>query len=566
MAGPTYISSMLTLLLATALAADPAPPLVSTAWLASRLSDPTLVVLHVQGLRPRTAYDQGHIPGARFLNPFTMLAAPQAPGALTLELPGAAQLESVLGAKGIDDASTVVIYAAEPNLTPASRAFFTLEYAGLRGRVFFLDGGLAAWTREGRPLSTEEPAPARGRFTARLQADMVADADWVATRLTRPGVAVIDARAPAFYHGAETRQARLGHIPGAGNLPFNAVVRPDGTFQPADSIRVLLAGAGAAPGDTVVTYCHIGQQASLAWFAARMTGHQAKLYDGSMQEWSARRGLPLVSPAAVTRDSLLVTAAWLHERLGQPGLVVLHAERTRAGYDTAHVEGARMVELARFAATRNGLPTELLPADTLVALVRSLGIGNQSRVVIYGEPLVAARLFFTLDWLGHGDRTAILDGGLAAWRAAGHPVTREAPTVSAGDFQPSVWADRVVTADWVNQVRSDPGVAVLDARSPDEFHGTRPDTTVRRRGHIPGSTNLEWTRMLDGGKLRPEAELRTMFEAAGAAPTDEVVATCGTGFRASMLYFVSRWLGYRTRMYDGAWAEWSAREDLPAAR
>ena len=557
---------MLTLLLATTLAADPTPPLVSTAWLAARLSDPKVVILQIGDPRTRTLYDQGHIPGARFLNPFTELAAPQVPGGLTLQLPDAAQLDSVLESKGISTGSTVVVYAADPNLTPTSRAFFTLEYAGLKGQVFLLDGGLDAWKRDGRTLSTEVPAPPRGDFTLRLQRDMVADADWVAARLTSPSVAIIDARAPAFYQGAETRQARLGHIPGAANLPFNSVINPDGSFKPAETLRPMLIGAGAAAGDTVVTYCHIGQQASLAWFAARMLGYQAKLYDGSMQEWSARRDLPVVAPVATTRDSLLVTPAWLQERLAQPGIVVLHAERTRAGYDSAHIPGARMVELAKIAATRNGLPTELLPVDSLVALMRGLGLGNQSRVIVYGDPLVAARLYFTLDVLGHGDRTAMLDGGLDAWRAAGYQVTTEVPAVAAGDLQPRGWPDLVVSADWVNQVRTDSTIALIDARAADEFAGTRPDTTLKRLGHIPGSTNLDWNRLMDGKRLKPAAELRTMFEAAGAAPIDEVVATCATGFRASMLYFVARYLGYRTRMYDGAWTEWSRREDLPVGK
>lgn len=287
---------MLPVLLALAAAVDSLPPLVTTAWLADRLADPALVVLHISDPRGRAAFDSVHIPGARFLDLFTELVAPPQPGGLTFELPSVAQLDSVLEAKGVSDGSSVVVYSPSGNLTPTARAFFTLEYAGLRGRVAMLDGGLGAWTREGRPTATGEPVVTRGTFTPHLQPAMVVDAAWIAARLRQPGVAIVDARTPNFYNGAETRQARSGRIPGAGNLPFNTVVGSDGQFRPTDSLRTLLVAAGAHPGDTVVTYCHIGQQASLAWFTARLLGYRAMLYDGSFQDWSARLELPVESP------------------------------------------------------------------------------------------------------------------------------------------------------------------------------------------------------------------------------------------------------------------------------
>jgi thiosulfate/3-mercaptopyruvate sulfurtransferase len=560
------------LLLTIALAAMPAPSgqgpvptLVNTTWLAERLADPTLVILHIGDQRSRRRYDEGHIPGAIFLNPFAELTAPPTPGGLTLELPSAAQLDSVLDAKGISNDSRVVIYSAEGYATPTARAFFTLEYAGLRGQVAMLDGGLEAWVRENRPTTAEVRTVARGEFTPRLQRDMVVDANWVQAHLNRPSVAIVDARTPQFYHGAEARQARIGHIPGAANLPFNSVLEEDGRFKQPTVLRSLVEGAGAAAGDTVVTYCHIGQQASLAWFTARMLGYEARIYDGSFQDWSARRELPVVAPAAATRDSLLVSAEWLAAHLNDPGLVLLQAERTRAGYDTAHIAGARFVEQGRYSITRDGLPTELAPDDQLLALVRELGISNRSRVIIYGDPLAAARLFFTLDYLGAGDRSALLDGGLAAWQAAGQPTTTTAGPPEPGDIQPRPWPGLVVSAEMVVDLVRDSTVAVIDARTADEFSGARKDTTLARTGHIPGSANIPWQSLMDGPRLKPAAELRRMFEAAGAGPTDEVVTTCVSGHRAAMLFFVSRYLGYRTRMYDGAWAEWNRRMDLPVA-
>lgn len=556
---------MLTLFVTlAALSAAPETPLVTPAWLAERLGRPDLVIMQVGDTRGRDAYDRGHIPGAVFINPFTDLARPAAQGQLTLELPDATQLEEVLRSRGVGAASTIVLYTADANLTGTARAFFTLEYAGLTDRVRLLDGGLAAWQREGRSLSMVVPAPARGDFVARLQPAMLVSADWLASRLEDPSTALVDARAPAFYHGAENRQARVGHIPGAGNLPFTLVTGPDGRLKDADTLTTLLRAAGVESGNTVVTYCHIGQQASLVWLGARVAGFEAKLYDGSFQEWSARADLPVALPPPSVNDSLLVSAAWLRDRLADPDLVILHADRARTTYDNGHIPGARFVALADYTVD---LPvsTELPPVDQLRALAQRLGIQPTSRIVITGEPLPATRLFFTLDYLGLADRVALLDGGLEGWRGAGHALSTAAPAVRPGTFEPRPFAGLVLSADSVNVLRLHPAVALVDARAPDEFDGSRPDTTLARRGHIPGSTNLEWTRLMDGPRLRPTAELRRMLETAGAAPTDLLVTTCASGFRASMLYFVARYLGYRVRMYDGSWAEWNRRADLPAA-
>jgi thiosulfate/3-mercaptopyruvate sulfurtransferase len=139
------------------------------------------------------------------------------------------------------------------------------------------------------------PTWSPGRFTPRLDPSILADAEWLKTRLEDPTVAIIDARAPQFFEGGNTRQARNGRIPGARNVPFNTVIAEGGKFKDRSTLGTMLAEAGAAPGKTVVTYCHIGQQASLVWFTARLVGFPAKLYDGSFQDWSARSELPVVT-------------------------------------------------------------------------------------------------------------------------------------------------------------------------------------------------------------------------------------------------------------------------------
>jgi thiosulfate/3-mercaptopyruvate sulfurtransferase len=274
------------------------PLLVTTAWLAQHLDDRGLVIFQIGDQTSRPAYDEGHIPGARFLNPFQDLSTPRVPGALNLELPSVEVLDSVLEAKGVSDDSRIVLYWARGYYSPTSRALFTLEYAGLAGRVSILDGGLELWTKEGRALSTEVPTPSRGSFTVKPRPELVADADFVKGRLENRAFRIVDARDTSFYNGRETRQGRNGHIPGAANIPFGTMVDSTGRVRPAALLKQQFAEAGVKDGQTVVTYCHIGQQASLVWFAARLLGFDAKMYDGSFQDWAQRTELPVVNPAA----------------------------------------------------------------------------------------------------------------------------------------------------------------------------------------------------------------------------------------------------------------------------
>jgi len=199
----------------------------------------------------------------------------------------------VLRAKGVSNDSRIVLYTASEYFSPLGRAFFTLEYAGLKGRVLVMDGGLETWKAEHRPITADVTAPSVGSFATKVEPDMVVDAAWLKERLQNPTVAIVDARAPEFYHGAETHQARNGHIPGVKNLPYDNVMDSNGKFKDPATLTKLLEEAGVTESKTVVAYCHIGQQASLVWLAARLLGYQAKLYDGSFQDWSARRELPV---------------------------------------------------------------------------------------------------------------------------------------------------------------------------------------------------------------------------------------------------------------------------------
>ena len=265
-------------------------PVVSAEWLSQHLNDPGLVVIHLAA--NRREYNNGHIPGARMWWAGALM--PANPD-LTSELPPLAQLDSIIESLGISDDSKVVVYT--PAVGPGvGRAYMTFEYLGFGDRVAILDGGFNGWKERGLPVSTEVPSVKRGKFTPKVNSSVVVTGDFVNANLDKAGVKILDARTPNFYNGEGGGQPRPGHVPSAGNVPFTTVIDEKGMLKSREAIAQLLADAGVKPGDRVVTYCHIGQQASLLYLAARYAGYQASLYDGSFEDWSGRPELPLVGP------------------------------------------------------------------------------------------------------------------------------------------------------------------------------------------------------------------------------------------------------------------------------
>jgi thiosulfate/3-mercaptopyruvate sulfurtransferase len=270
--------------------------LVSTTWLAQHLKDPNLVLFHVG---PDTEYSAQHIPGARFLKLRAISNDDEGPGALTLEMPSPEKLRAQLEAIGISDTSRIIVYGAKDWISPPTRAIFTFLYGGLEN-VSMLDGGLDTWTKEGREVTAVIPPATKGKLSALKTKPMLADAPFVQSHTKAPGFVVIDARDASFYDGVQEggrmEHHMAGHIPGSRSLPFEQVNGDDLKLKPAVELEAIFAKAGVKPGDTVIGYCHIGQQATAMLFAARTLGHPVLLYDGSYEDW-ARRGLPIDNPA-----------------------------------------------------------------------------------------------------------------------------------------------------------------------------------------------------------------------------------------------------------------------------
>jgi thiosulfate/3-mercaptopyruvate sulfurtransferase len=267
--------------------------LVSTTWLAEHIGERSLVVINIG---PRASYDAGHIPGARFLEMSSIAVSGQP---LTLELPPVDKLKSSFEDLGVSDNSRIVICFLANYVTPATRVFFTLDYLGLGKQTSLLDGGFEAWHAEGKTVTTDAPVMKRGTITPHPRPELVVDAAWVSANLNKPKVAIVDARAPEFYTGASAgRMPRAGHIPSAVNIPFSSLADDANKLKDSATLKKIFAEAGISPGKEVVSYCHIGQQASLIYFVAKYLGYDARLYDGSFEDWSKRSELPVVGPAS----------------------------------------------------------------------------------------------------------------------------------------------------------------------------------------------------------------------------------------------------------------------------
>jgi thiosulfate/3-mercaptopyruvate sulfurtransferase len=281
-----------------------------------------------------------------------------------------------------------------------------------------------------------------------------------------------------------------------------------------------------------------------------------------------------------TEPEVFVTTDWLAAHIDDLNLVLVHAEFdrvavdaiTRTPFDSAHIPFAHPLEWRRVAEARDGLPNEFPPAAEMAEAFRRLGIDLDSRVVVYdtGSGLEASRAFVALEYLGMSGRVSLLDGHLNKWVREGRELSRSYSGVEPSAFVPrihaEVLAERRAVEDLVwTAVQPAPSAVVIDARPAEEYIGARAGKGITRPGHLPGAMSLPWmSTIVSPGNpvLRPEAELREMFEAKGARPGRQILAYCRTGVQASHTYAVARSLGYRVSLYDGSYADWS-RSELP---
>jgi len=290
-------------LIATVAMASPRQSLVVDAnWLKQHINDPDLVLLHVGD---KAGYEAGHIAGARLVSLNDISISDHSGHGLMLEMPPADDLKHRLEALGISDKSRVIVYYGKDWVSPSTRVIFTLDYAGLGARSSLLDGGQEAWVRNGGAVTKDVPPAKTGTLSPLKLRPIVVDAATVHTRLGASGFAVVDGRDAVYYDGVESGGSheethRTGHIRGALSIPFTSITDDRLLLKSDAELAALFTKAGVKPDDTVIGYCHIGQQTTAMLFAARTLGHKVLLYDGSFEDWSRHTGYAVDNPSEKT--------------------------------------------------------------------------------------------------------------------------------------------------------------------------------------------------------------------------------------------------------------------------
>lgn len=268
----------------------------------------------------------------------------------------------------------------------------------------------------------------------------------------------------------------------------------------------------------------------------------------------------------------LVSTDWLDKELGAPDLRVVDATwlmpgegDAAAAYEQAHVPGAVFMDLAELADGNTALPNMLPAAEKFASRMQSLGLGDGSRIVVYDQSpyKTAARAWWMLRTFGAHD-VAILDGGLAKWRAEARAVESGKPSVRHRHF--TAWNDAKGVRD-LAQMKANVGSRaeqVVDARGADRFAGQAIERQGVTPGHIPGSRNLPFGQLFNAdGTYKTGDTLAAAFEAAGIDMARPIVTTCGSGVTAAVLTFGLHLLGKDSALYDGSWSEWGADPSTP---
>ena len=263
--------------------------LTNVEWVKQNLGKPGIAIIEVD-YDPKLAYEQGHIPGALLIDWRKDMNKPD-----VRDIIDAGEFEKLMSRLGIYNDTHVILYGDYNNWF-ATFAFWVFEMYGHQ-KVQLLNGGRKKWIDSGGELTKEVPAvkPATYKIPKVNYENRVFLEDLLKMKIADPSLVLVDVRSPAEFTGEisappeypNEHAQRGGHIPGAVNIPWGQAIREDGTFKSAEELRQLYSSKGVVPDKKVVTYCRIGERASVTWFVLKhLLGYKdVKVYDGSWTEW-----------------------------------------------------------------------------------------------------------------------------------------------------------------------------------------------------------------------------------------------------------------------------------------
>ncbi len=275
------------------------------------------------------------------------------------------------------------------------------------------------------------------------------------------------------------------------------------------------------------------------------------------------------------QSDILIDADWLLGKINDDNVVILHIG-AQNDFDKEHIPGARFVSPGDY--TYDDRERNIVfdrPEDAVLkSYVESLGISNDTEVVIYTPvnwiPLVT-RLYFTFDYLGHGNKTFILDGGLVAWKAAGGKVTTESSKPEPGKFQITPNRKLLADTEYMKASIEDDNNTIIDCRSEAYFNGIKP-THGARIGRIPSAKNIPYTSLYEASdigayKFKSLSDIEQIFKNQGLNNTEPLVLYCHIGMQLTVVYTAAKMLGYKNlKMYDPSFNVWGKDDSLPVAQ
>ncbi|MEL6920415.1 MAG: 3-mercaptopyruvate sulfurtransferase [Pseudomonadota bacterium] len=270
----------------------------------------------------------------------------------------------------------------------------------------------------------------------------------------------------------------------------------------------------------------------------------------------------------------IVSADWLESHLYDPGVSIVDASwylpylgrNARAEYGAGHIPGAHFFDQNVIADKMSGLPHTIPSPGLFERHVSAMGIARDDTIVVYDGPgyFSAPRVWWLFRVMG-ARRVFVLDGGIDGWKVRGRITTDKPTRCAASAFIPRFDASKVATFEDMLAHVSAGDIQVADARGPGRFSGEEPEPREgMRSGHMPGACNVHYATLAPNGRLLDLDGLREVLNAAGIDPAMPVVTTCGSGVTAAVITLALASLGYDdTKLYDGAWSEWGARDDTP---